>query len=266
MDLSFWALLAVKMLIAAAIVVTASKIVERSGPFLGAMITTLPISAGPAFAFLAADHGAAFIAESALAGLPVTAATIIYMVVYATVAQRCGVFMSIGAAFAVWAAFLSIILQGQWTLGGALALNGAVFTVSLVYARRLMGTAMPPRPQMKSWDIPFRAALVMSVVGGTILAGRTLGPSIAAAAALAPVVLISLALILHPRIGGAATASVVANGVPGMLGFVGALCILHLGAVPLGVVPALILALATSLCWNATLVAVRRRHLQVRKA
>jgi len=265
-DLSFWALLAAKMLVAAAIVVTASKIVERSGPFLGAMITTLPISAGPAFVFLAADHDAPFIAESALAGLPVTAATVIYMVVYATVAQRRSVFVSIGAAFAVWAAFVSVILQGQWSLPGALALNGAVFTMSYVYARKLMGTAMPPRLQKKAWDIPFRAALVMAVVGGAILAGRTLGPSVAAAAALAPVVLISLALLLHPRIGGVATASVVANGVPGMLGFVGALCILHLGAGSLGAVPALILALAASLCWNAILIVIRSWFLQTRKA
>ena len=68
MDFSFWALLVMKMLTSAAIVVGASLVVERSGPFLGAMIVTLPISAGPAYAFLAVDHGSAFIASSALIG------------------------------------------------------------------------------------------------------------------------------------------------------------------------------------------------------
>jgi hypothetical protein len=264
-DPSFWALLLAKMLLAAAIVVSASKIVERSGPFLGAMVATLPISAGPAFAFLATEHSAAFISESALAGLPVTAATVVYMVVYATVARHRGVFASIGAAFMAWAVFVSLILQGQWTLSGALALNGVVFAAALVYARRLTGADTPPRLQKKSWDVLFRAALVMAVVGGTVLAGRTLGPAIAAAAALAPVVLISLALILHPRIGGLATASVVANGVPGMLGFVGALSVLHLSAVSLGAFPALLLALTVSLGWNATLVAVRSRRMRLRR-
>ncbi|WP_414472126.1 hypothetical protein [Microvirga sp. M2] len=261
MDPSFWALLLAKMLLAAAIVVSASMIVERSGPFLGAMVATLPISAGPAFAFLATEHSAEFISESALAGLPVTAATVVYMVVYATVAQRRGVLASIGAGFAVWAAFVFLILQGQWTLGGALALNGAVFAAALVYARRLTGADKPPRLQKRSWDVLFRASLVMVLVGGTVLAGRTLGPAIAAATALAPVVLISLALILQPRIGGIVTASVVANGVPGMLGFVGALSVIHLGAVPMGAFPALLLALTLSLGWNATLVALRSRRM-----
>ncbi len=266
MDLLFWPPLALKMLIAAAIVVSASKIVERSGPFLGAMVATLPMTAGPAFAFLAIDHSADFIAESALAGLSVMPATIVYMVVYAIVARRGGVFISIGAAYAVWAALVSIILQWRWTLGGALKLNGVVFAVSLVYARRLTGAAAPPSLKKRPWDVPFRATLIMIVVGGTVLGARTLGPAFVGTAAMAPVVLVFLALILHPRIGGVATASVMANGVSGMLGFAGALCLLHLTAAPLGVVPAMLLALATSLCWNATLVAARGRRLQVRKA
>jgi hypothetical protein len=56
-----------KMLLTMSIVVAASFLVERSGPFLGAMIATLPISAGPSYVFLAMDHGAGFIAQSAVA-------------------------------------------------------------------------------------------------------------------------------------------------------------------------------------------------------
>jgi hypothetical protein len=64
--------------------------------------------------------------------------------------------------------------------------------------------------------------------------------------------------------GGTAAASVVANGVPGMLGFVGALSLLHLCAVRLGAAVALILALAVSIGWNASLIAVRRWRLGAR--
>jgi hypothetical protein len=261
LDISFWALLVIKMLTSAAIVVGASLVVERSGPFLGAMIATLPISAGPAYAFLAIEHGPDFIGASALAGLPVAAATVVYMVVYAAVAQWRGVVASIGIALAVWAISIWIILQGQWSLGGALALNMAVYAVSLPLARRFAVPTLPAVPKKKTWDIPFRAVLVMTVVGVTVIAGRELGPSIAAVTALAPVVLISLALILQPRVGGAAAASVVANGVPGMLGFVLALSLLHLGAVPLGVGLSLLLALAASIGWNTSLVAIRRWRL-----
>ena len=53
------------MAVTAAFVVTASIITERSGPVIGALIATLPISAGPSYVFLALDHDAAFIAEGA---------------------------------------------------------------------------------------------------------------------------------------------------------------------------------------------------------
>lgn len=258
MDISFWAPLAIKMLTSAAIVVGASFIVERSGPFMGAMIATLPISAGPAYAFLALDHGPDFIAASALTGLPVSAATVVFMVVYAAVAQRRGLLVSVGAALAVWSVAIWLILQTKWSLGGALALNAGVYAAALPLARRFAVSTTPAAPRKRAWDVPFRAALVMTVVGVTVIAGRTLGPSIAAVTALAPVVLISLALILQPRIGGVAAASVIANGVPGMLGFVLALSLLHLGAVLLGTGLALLLALATSVGWNATLIAARR--------
>ncbi len=258
MDVSFWGPLVMKMLTSAAIVVAASVVVERSGPFLGAMIATLPISAGPAYAFLALDHDAGFIATSALAGLTVSAATVIYMMVYAAAAQRLGVLASVGSALAVWALSIGIILKSDWSLGGALALNVAVYALAIPLARRFSAVSVPASAKKRAWDIPFRAALVMSVVGVTVVAGRTLGPSIAAVAALAPVVLVSLALILHPRVGGLAAASVVANGVPGMIGFVGALSLLHLCAVPLGTAVALMLALGVSIGWNASLVAARR--------
>ena len=75
-ELAFILTLALRMAITAAFVVTASIVTERSGPVIGALIATLPISAGPSYVFLALDHDAAFIAEGALASLPINAATI----------------------------------------------------------------------------------------------------------------------------------------------------------------------------------------------
>ncbi len=79
----FWLTLAAKMAASAGIVVTASFLVERSGPFLGAMIATLPISAGPAYVVLALEHGPGFIAQSSLASLSVNAGTILFLTLYA---------------------------------------------------------------------------------------------------------------------------------------------------------------------------------------
>src|SRR5258708_12309388 len=89
-ELAFILTLALRMAIAAAFVVTASVITERSGPVIGALVATLPISAGPSYVFLALDHDAAFIAEGALASLPINAATIFLGLTYLVLAQRHG--------------------------------------------------------------------------------------------------------------------------------------------------------------------------------
>src|SRR4029077_11176196 len=81
-DLVFILLLLIRMAVAAAFVVSASVITERAGPAIGALITTLPVSAGPAYVFLALDHDAAFIAQGALASLPINAATIFLSLTY----------------------------------------------------------------------------------------------------------------------------------------------------------------------------------------
>ena len=100
-DLAFILMLALRMAVAAAFVVTASFIAERSGPVIGALVATLPISAGPSYAFLALDHNAAFIAEGALASLPINAATIFLGLIYVVLAQRCNAAVSAGGAVAV---------------------------------------------------------------------------------------------------------------------------------------------------------------------
>src|SRR4051794_22035639 len=97
-ELAFGLTLALRMAITAAFVVSASVITERSGPVIGALVATLPISAGPSYVFLAVDHDAAFIAEGALASLPINAATIWLALTYVVLAQRHNVLISCGAA------------------------------------------------------------------------------------------------------------------------------------------------------------------------
>src|SRR3981189_3025175 len=108
-DLAFILTLALRMAVTAAFVVSASVITERSGPVIGALVATLPISAGPSYVFLALDHDAAFIAEGALASLPINAATIFLGLTYVVLAQRRGVLVSAGAAAAARVAFAAAI-------------------------------------------------------------------------------------------------------------------------------------------------------------
>src|ERR1700760_3734274 len=114
-ELTFLLTLGFRMAITAAFVVSASIITERSGPAIGALVATLPISAGPSYVFLALDHDAAFIAQGALASLPINAATIVLSLTYVVLAQRHGALLSCGAAVAVWFALALIIRSVNWT-------------------------------------------------------------------------------------------------------------------------------------------------------
>src|ERR1700752_3568189 len=100
-DLTFILSLALRMAVSAAFVVTAAAITERSGPVIGALIATLPISAGPSYVFLALDHDAAFVAQGALTSLPINAVTILLGATYVLLAQRHSLLISCSAAVAV---------------------------------------------------------------------------------------------------------------------------------------------------------------------
>src|SRR3954468_21455988 len=115
-DLAFLLTLALRMAITAAFVVSASFITERSGPVIGALVATLPISAGPSYVFLALDHDAAFIAQGALASLPINAATIFLGLTYVLLAQRQGALVSWAAAVTVWTALASLVRSFHWSL------------------------------------------------------------------------------------------------------------------------------------------------------
>ncbi|MBV8397374.1 MAG: hypothetical protein JOZ17_01385 [Acetobacteraceae bacterium] len=255
----FWVTLAVKLAVSAGIVVTASMLVERSGPFLGAMIATLPISAGPAYVFLALEHGPDFIAQSSLASLSVNAATILFLTLYARLAPRHGAVVSLGACYALWIVCAVAITRMNPPLAGVLAFNAGAFTLGFILLRHVKReSAVAPKPMRRWWDLPARVGAVVSIVVSVLVVGQVLGPRAAGIAALMPVVLTSLAVILHPRIGGVATSVVFAHSLPGMVGFALSLLMLHISVVPLGSPAALILALATCLAWNGMLIVQRR--------
>jgi hypothetical protein len=257
----FWLSLAAKMIASGVLVMAVALVVARTGPFAGAMVATLPLSAGPAYVFIGLDHGPEFVAQSALVSLAVNAAIAPFIVVYALMAQRFSLLASLGVAFGAWVLSAWLILQSAWTFPVSIAANLLAFSLGMVMTRRFLGGTFAKRFTARWWDLPLRALLVMGVTLAVVLGGKLLGPTAAGMAALVPVILTSVAIVLHPRQGGSTAAAVFANGLPGMFGFAAALVFLHLAAVPLGLWPALALALAISVSWNAMLILVRYRVL-----
>src|SRR5258707_394703 len=107
-----------------------------------------------------------------------------------------------------------------------------------------------PRPPDRWYDIRLRASLVATLVATVVTLSKWVGPSVSGTIALFPVVFTSMMLILHPRIGGPATAAVLANSGWGLIGLGIAIAVLHLAALQFGSVVGLSLALATCVSWN----------------
>jgi hypothetical protein len=252
-ELFFLLILLLRMAITAAFVVSASVITERSGPVIGALVATLPISAGPSYVFLALDHDAAFIAEGALASLPINAATIFLGLTYAVLAQRFNVRVSAGAAITVWLVLATIIRQFQWTLPAGVIANAIAFAVCVPLMRPYMHVKKMPLIARRWYDIPLRAGLVATLVATVVTTSGWVGPRISGIMALFPIVFTSLMLVLHPRIGGVPTAAVIANSAWGLMGFGLAIAVMHVAALNFGSAIGLSLALATCIGWNLAL-------------
>jgi hypothetical protein len=257
-DLAFWLALALKMAVTAGFVVAASMVAERSGPAIGAMIATLPIAAAPSYVFLALDHDTAFIARSALGSLSANAVTGIFSLLYVILAQRQPLAVSLAAALAVWFALAFALSAVDWTIVSVVAFNVVVFAVCIPLAMRYCH--VPMRPVARRWyDMPMRAGMVACLVAIVVGTSTRVGPSVTGLLAVFPIVLTSLILIFQPRIGGPATAALMANTIWGLAGFSTALVVLYLAAITLGTWIAYGLSLATSLIWNFAVWSVRRR-------
>jgi hypothetical protein len=257
-DLLFWLSLAAKMAVTAAFVVGASYAAERAGALVGAMVATLPIAAGPAYFFLALEHDASFIAQSALASLVINVVTSIFSLVYAVLAQRHGRVASVLPALATWTVLAYAARSVEWTTGSALVFNVAGIAICIYLGERFRHVRMPPT--VPHWtDLVLRAGMVAVLVATVVGLSSTVGPTITGILAVFPIVLLSLTLILHPRIGGPATAAVLANSLLGMAGFSATCLFAHLAVERIGVALGLTLALVVSVACNLAFWALRRR-------
>ena len=200
--------------------------------------------------FLALDHDADFIAEGALASLPINAATILLGLTYVVLAQRQNALVSCLGAVAVWIALASIIRSVQWTLAGGLIANAIAFAICVPLLRRFRHVKMPLFTR-RWYDIPLRAALVATLVATVVTVSGWVGPKVSGIMALFPVVFTSMMLILHPRIGGQATAAVIANSAGGLMGLGIAIAMINVAALRFG--SAIGLGIALAICISLTL-------------
>jgi hypothetical protein len=255
-DLAFALILLAKMTITAGFVLAATMTAERAGPLIGGLVATLPIGAGPVYVFLALDHDAQFLAESAVNSLAINAANAIFALVYALLAQKRTLAVSLPGAFLVWLVLALAIHAHAWNFAEAAAVNAVVLAVCLWLARPLRHVPIP-RVKARWYELAMRAVMVAVLVGITVSFSFTIGASGTGILAVFPIVLMSIMIILHRRVGGKPTAAVMANAILGLIGFGLACAALHFAAA-FGSVVGLALGLAVSIAWSLLMYGARR--------
>ncbi len=261
-EIYFTLTLAAKMAVTAAFLITASLAAERAGPVIGGLVASLPISTGPVYLFLAMDHDAQFIATGALGTLVMNTANVVFALIYALLAQKRSLAVSFGLGIASWFAIGWIANSLDWSLAAATALNAAAIAGSYLIVRPLRHVQVPP--MHARWpDLALRGALAAALVGIVVAFSAHIGAKASGIFGVFPTVFTSVMLIMHNRLGGKATAAVLANAILGLGGFGLAAATVHLAAAPLGKWIALFLGLMASFAWGLLIFATRKRPIPV---
>jgi len=256
----FWLPPMLKLILTAFTVVAASVVVERAGPLIGALVASLPVTMWPAYLFLFHDHDTDYLAASGQVGLAVNAATAPFMLIYLVLAQRRGLIRSLLPAIACWIVLALLVRSFDWTAIGAGLLNLAVYPLSIQLSMRFSDVKL--QPVVRQWyELPLRTALVCALMGAVLALSHFGGPGAAGMVAVYPISTTSTMLLLHTRIGGRASAAVIANSLWGLFGIGIGLFMMTLTAPRWGGAAGLAILLAVPVTWNWSVWFVRRRQL-----
>jgi uncharacterized membrane protein (GlpM family) len=260
MDTVFVLGLLLKMAMTATIVVIATIVVERSGPFIGALIAALPTAAGAAYIILAIEHSPDFIAASAIGTVAANNVGAIFALTYAVLAQRQSTFVSVAGALAVWLAGAMLLQTTAWTPLSATLLSVVVFSFTIFAGTRFRTEGAIKRAPATAKDIAIRALIVSLCVVIVTTASHSIGSLASGVFAVFPVAMASFFVILHPRIGGPASGAVAAHVQAPLIGLGAGFLAVHHLAVPIGVWWAYLVGLGIGIAWNALLWFVRNRR------
>lgn len=259
--LTFALALVFKIVMTAGIVVAASIVVERSGPFIGALIAALPTAGGAAMIILALEHPPAFIANGAVGSIVSNAVCAVFTLTYAALAQRRGLAVSLGGALTVWLALALASQYVPWTAVTALLTNIVAFPLVVFAGRRFRAAGgTKGRVQLTGRDLAWRASVVTFVVVVVTAASYSIGSFASGMFAFFPVAMSSFFVILHTRVGGPAAAATAAHIQAPLIGLTLGLLAVHYMAVPFGVWWSYLAGLAFCVGWNALLWGLRQKR------
>jgi uncharacterized membrane protein (GlpM family) len=256
-----------KIVLTVGIVVAASVVIERSGPFIGSLVASLPTAGGAALIILALEHPPQFIATSAVGSIVSNAVCAVFALAYAALAQHHRLGVSLAGALAVWFVLAFLTSLVEWTAMRAVAFDAIVFPLAIVAGRRYRAVASTKGSvRLTARDLAWRAGVVTLVVLVVTAASYSIGSFVSGLFAFFPVAMSSFLVILHSRIGGAVAASTAAHVQAPLIGLALGLLVVHLITVPVGVWWSYLAGLGVGVAWNGMLWALRNRALRMKVA
>jgi hypothetical protein len=255
-------ILAAKLVLTPALIAVATLVGRRFGPSISGWLVGLPFTSGPVSLFLAFEQGTPFAAAAAAGSIAGVAASAVFAVAYAAMAQRYRWPASLAVAsvaFAVAVTALHAMPLGSGLPLPLLALYAGGVTAAIAGIRLIP----PPRaldeaPAPPRWDLPVRMAVATALVVVITSAAPLLGPQLSGLLTTYPIYAGVLAVFAHSQRGGAAATQVVRGLCYGILAF--ATFFLAVGALVdrAGVLPAFAVAVTGAVLVQAvTLTRIR---------
>lgn len=253
-------LLALKIVLAPALVAAASLAGRRFGPRVGGWLIGFPVVGGPVLGFMARDEGAPFAARAAAGTVLGTLALCLFLLVYVWSAQRRG---WLASTLLGWVAFVAGTLAVAHTpvlvalglLGRLLLAFGALALTMIALPQPTAIAARGPAGGDLPWRMIATAALVVALTG----LARALGPTLSGLFTPFPVATTVLVVFAHREGGAPAVRAVYAGFIPSLFSFAAFCAALSFGLARWQPWPAFVAALAVSLLSQTLVLELVRR-------
>lgn len=248
-----------KAMLTATTVALLLALAQRCGRRTAGLVAGLPIIAAPALVWLAHAHGPAFAAEAGAGCMSAGGLCALFALGYGRASRRAGPAAALLAGGGL--ALLPVPLLAQWRPndGVLMALALACCAASTALLRALPQPGRPPQPTPRrpatvgaSAQVALTAGASGAVSGGVGLFAADLGAFWAGVVASAPLVAAAVSIWLHHHRGSVALPPFLHGYLAGLIGRTCFAALFALLVVPLGAMPAVLLA-GSALCLSVWL-------------
>ena len=203
-------LLILKLTLTPLVVLIATLVARRFGTRAGGVVTGLPLSAGPVSAFIAAEHGLAFAADTATALVLSVVSIAGFASGYRIAGPRFGWLGGIALGFSIHLCATALLARLPVILPGAVALAVAALLAALAFVGR-RGQPNRAIQSTRAWELPLRIVVATTLVLVVTAAAEVIGPRVAGLLTTLPIIA-SVIIVSAHRAGGASEALLAVRG------------------------------------------------------